>query len=311
MAMRNAVGTATAPLTAGAERGAIIRFAQAIGDDNPRFTGDVSAAAGPHGDIVAPPTFLRALGQAIPALPDGGRAPRVLDGGSEWTYGAPVRAGDAITFTTRLDSLTERSGRLGPMLLCVYVTDYANQRGELVAAQRNTLIRMGPSGAEASESHVAPGLHEALQRTAIMSAGLYFEDVQAGDELPPLVKRPTTRQLVMYAGAARDFYEIHYDHAFAMAEGLSGVIVHGALKSAFLGQLVTDWMGPEGWLRALSARYREMDVPGDTLTCRGVVTKRSETDAETLVECELWLENGAGVRTTTGEATVALPRRPT
>ena len=141
-----------------------------------------------------------------------------------------------------------------------------------------------------------------------MSLQPYIQDVEPGLELTPLVKQPTTRQLVMYAGASGDFYEIHYDKDYALAQRLPGVIVHGALKSAFLGQLVTDWMGPEGTLRSLSVRYREMDVPGDTLTCKGTVR---EKDARAgTVRCEIWLENGAGIKTTTGEAVVELPTRP-
>ena len=141
-----------------------------------------------------------------------------------------------------------------------------------------------------------------------MSRQPYIQDVEPGAELTPLVKQPTPRQLVMYAGASGDFCEIHYDRDFALAQLLPGVILHGALKCAFLGQLVTDWMGPEGTLRSLSVRYREMDMPGDTLTCKGTVIDK-DVRAGT-VRCEIWLENGAGVRTTTGEAVVALPTRP-
>ena len=135
----------------------------------------------------------------------------------------------------------------------------------------------------------------------------HLQDIEPGFELPPLVKNPTTRQLVMYAGASGDFYEIHYDRDFAIAQDLPGVIMHGALKSAFLGQLITDWMGPSGTLRELSVRYREMDVPGDTLTCRGTVSGKD--DSAGTVTCDIWLENGAGAKTTTGQAVVALPSR--
>ena len=79
-----------------------------------------------------------------------------------------------------------------------------------------------------------------------MSTQPYLDDAAVGTELPALVKEPTTRQLVMYAGASGDFYEIHYDKDFAAEQGLPGVILHGALKSAYLGQLVTDWVGAEG-----------------------------------------------------------------
>ena len=140
-----------------------------------------------------------------------------------------------------------------------------------------------------------------------MNTQPYMEDAAVGTELPALVKEPTTRQLVMYAGASGDFYEIHYDKDFAAEQGLPGVILHGALKSAYLGQLVTDWVGAEGRLLSLSVRYREMDVPGDVLTCKGTVVERDEAAGS--VRCDIWIENGAGVRTTTGEAVVALPPR--
>ena len=69
-----------------------------------------------------------------------------------------------------------------------------------------------------------------------MSGPLFWEDVTEGTELPPLVKNPTTRQLVQYAGASGDFNEIHYDRSFAQSEGLQDLLLQGALKNAFLGQ---------------------------------------------------------------------------
>ena len=65
----------------------------------------------------------------------------MLDGGSAWEYFQPVRPGDRITAVARLESLTEREGRLGRMLFAVYVIEYTNQSGAPVATQRNTLIR--------------------------------------------------------------------------------------------------------------------------------------------------------------------------
>ncbi len=138
---------------------------------------------------------------------------------------------------------------------------------------------------------------------------LYFEDVAEGMELPSLVKHPTTRQLAQYAGASGDFYEIHYDSDFARGAGLDGVILHGALKNAFLGQLITDWIGETGKLKKLSVQYRGMDVPGSPLTCRGRVTHKYDENGEHRVDCEIWTETAAGDVTTPGLATVSLPSR--
>ncbi len=142
-----------------------------------------------------------------------------------------------------------------------------------------------------------------------MSEQLYFEDVEEGMELPTVEKNPTTQQLVKYAGASGDYYQIHYDQEFAKANGLPNVILHGALKNAFLGHLMTNWVGEQGTLRKLSAQYRGMDVPGTPIYAKGVVTKKYVENGENLVECDIWLENHKGEKTTPGSALVALPTR--
>ena len=142
-----------------------------------------------------------------------------------------------------------------------------------------------------------------------MAEQVYFEDVQEGMELPTLEKNPTTQQLVKYAGASGDYYQIHYDQEFARANGLPNVVLHGALKSAFLGQFMTHWIGEHGELKKLSAQYRGMDVPGTPVYCKGVVKSKSVQDGENIVECEIWLENAEGEKTTPGHAVVVLPSR--
>ena len=140
-------------------------------------------------------------------------------------------------------------------------------------------------------------------------AQLQWQDVEEGMEVPTLVKNPTTRQLVRYAGASGDFYEIHYDKDFAMGNNLPGPILHGALKNAFLGQLMTDWIGEGGTLRRLACQYRGMDEPGKPLYCKGRVTRKYVEDGRHLVDCDIWVEDAEGKTTTPGSATVELPSR--
>ena len=140
-----------------------------------------------------------------------------------------------------------------------------------------------------------------------MGGPLFWEDVQEGADIPPLTKHPTTRQLVQYAGASGDFYEIHYDKDYAQANELPGPVIHGALKNAFLAQLITDWIGERGALSKLSCQYRGLDVPGDVLVCKGTVSKKYVHDGRHIVDCDIWLENGKGERTTHGSASVVLP----
>ena len=140
-------------------------------------------------------------------------------------------------------------------------------------------------------------------------AKLYYEDVEVGAEIAPLVKQPTTRQLVRWAGASGDFNEFHYDKDVAQSAGLPGVIVHGLLKFQFLIQMLTDWIGVDGNLRKVSCRYRGMDFPGDTITCKGTVVNKFVDGDRHCLECEITLENQRGEQTTPGRAIVAVPSR--
>src|SRR3990170_1114712 len=107
-----------------------------------------------------------------------------------------------------------------------------------------------------------------------MAGQVYYEDIQVGSEIPALVKYPTTMQLVKYAGASGDYYQIHYDKDIALANGLPGVIVHGWLTLSFLGQMLTDWLGGEGTLEKLNGSYRGMNLVNEDIICGGKVTRK-------------------------------------
>jgi acyl dehydratase len=138
---------------------------------------------------------------------------------------------------------------------------------------------------------------------------LFFEDVAPDAEIPPLVKQPTTKQLVMWAGASGDYNPVHYDKDFAQARGLTNVIVQGQLIGCFLGQLITDWIGDQGMLRKFTCNYKGMNFPGETITCRGKVARKYAENRVYYIECTIWAENPKGEKTVTGKAVVTLPSR--
>jgi acyl dehydratase len=138
----------------------------------------------------------------------------------------------------------------------------------------------------------------------------FFEDVSIGEEIPALVKFPTPRQLVMYAGASGDFNPIHYDRNAAVVKGLPGIVVHGQLVSAWLMQMLTDWLGSAGALKKYSVSYKAMTFPGEKLLLKGTITKKSDS-GDGLVTLSIWAENPRGEKTVSGTAVVQLPRQST
>jgi acyl dehydratase len=142
-----------------------------------------------------------------------------------------------------------------------------------------------------------------------MAQQVYYEDIEAGSEIPGLVKYPTTMQLVKYAGASGDYYQIHYDKDFAAANGLPGVIVHGWLTLAFLGQMITDWLGDSGTLVKLNGSYRGMNKVNEDIICNGKVVKKYIEGNKYLARVEIWAENPRGEKTVMGNAVVELPSR--
>jgi acyl dehydratase len=131
-------------------------------------------------------------------------------------------------------------------------------------------------------------------------------DLESGSVLPDLRKPPITKmQLVKYAGASGDYNLIHTDDETARTVGLDGVIAHGMLSMAFLGEYLCWLAGPES-VRRLSVRFNEMVRPGDTLTCRARVKARTTGDAGKRLHLEVWAENQRAERVTVGEAEVEI-----
>lgn len=120
------------------EHGKIREFARAVKDDNPVYR---SATAVP-----APPTFLMTmsfwagdLGQTRTAVKLDYR--RLLHGEQDFEYVRPIRAGDVLTYRSRTREVFEKSGkRGGKMLFIIGETEFKNQRDEVVAYLRNTVI---------------------------------------------------------------------------------------------------------------------------------------------------------------------------
>lgn len=126
---RAIVGAASEPELFAVERGAIRKFAAAIGDPHPVYQ---------QGDV-APPTFPTTFRVRIPGLDQIDPA-RFIHGNEEYTYERPLRAGDVITCQRRVVDMFERQGKLGQMTFVVSVLEGRDPAGELVFQGKTTVI---------------------------------------------------------------------------------------------------------------------------------------------------------------------------
>ncbi len=138
---------------------------------------------------------------------------------------------------------------------------------------------------------------------------LYYEDVQVGDTIPKLVKSPVSHlQLVRYAGASGDFNPLHTDPKIGELIGVGGIIAHGMLIMGFVGQLLSDYVGPTT-LRKFDVRFKGMTRLDDVITCTGTITEKYETDAEACIAGKVQATDQNGEVKVAGTFVAALPHR--
>ena len=137
---------------------------------------------------------------------------------------------------------------------------------------------------------------------------LSFAAVKEGDEIPAFVVQNLTRtDLVRYAGASGDFNPIHHDQTFAEAAGNPTVFAHGMLNAGFVSKCVSDFVGTQN-LRKFRVRFATRVWPGDTVTCKGKVTKKYEADGKRLIEGEVQALNQKGEVAIQGNFVAEVPQ---
>ena len=169
------------------------------------------------------------------------------------------------------------------------------------------------------------------------------EDVNEGDELPPLVKGPmrVTDMVVWHTGMGMGLYgvaalrlgydqlqrmprffvpddlnipdvqqRVHWDPEWAHRAGNPACYDYGRMRETWLIHLCTDWMGDDAWLWKLDCQFRKFNYVGDTHWMHGTVTRKFLGEGDRpAVDLDVWGENQRGETTTPGHATILLPSR--
>ena len=143
---RSLIGAASEIFTVEVEKGAIAKFADAIGDPNPLYRDAEFAKRHGHRDIIAPPTFPTAF--RPPEEQEWTRhldRRRVLAGEMAFIYERPIYAGDVLDCRIHFVRVDEKEGRSGKMEFLVQeVRGTDAKTGAAVFTQRRTTVYREP-----------------------------------------------------------------------------------------------------------------------------------------------------------------------
>jgi acyl dehydratase len=340
------------PWNTAASADAIRHFAVGIGNLNPLWVDAAYAGESRFGSLIAPPTFEYSCGVTF-----GGGIPGVhsLYGGSDFTFLHPIREGDSISATIQLDELVEKSSKYaGRMFQQIERMVYTNQEGVVVTDAQHWVMRTERDTARARAAVEKRYPSRALQTyTEEAIAGIdveygreevrgqkprFWEDVDVGDLLPPVVKGPLRVSDVLaylmgtgspyvraHAGNYRfrldhpaayvpndqgipDIAErVHWENDFARAIGVAGSYDYGQERPCWIAHMLTNWMGDSGWLRRLKVRLARFNLVGDTTHTGARVEEKFVDGDDAVVRCSVWAVNQIGEITAKGEAWVVLP----
>jgi len=344
--------------------------AEAYGDDNPLWCDPGYAAgtrwggpiASPHlagGDTLIGDNEVAELDAETRELLKGDplRGAHAFYSGSFREWWAPLRPDMTVTRRNALVGVHDKRSDFARRAVHEWTAEvFAAEGGPVLAAQYRLMIRTVREQAEARgkyhEIHIDPYTDDQLAEIDAVYATererrrgaqpRWWEDVQVGDELGPLVKGPlrVTDLVCWHVGVGMGLYgvkplrlshdqrrrvprffrpddlnvpdvqqRVHWDAEWARRAGNPAVYDYGRMRETWLIHLCTDWMGDDAWLWKLDCEFRRFNYVGDTHWIRGRVTRKYEADGRHAVDVDLRGENQRGEVTTPGHATILLPSR--
>jgi acyl dehydratase len=186
-----------------ATRLAVMRFCEGIGDDNPLWTDADYAAKGPHGTLVAPPSFIFAcLGSVQVGWPGLGG----FHAETKMQFAKPIRVGDKVTAKVVFDGFDGpiADSSFGGRRIKDYLRqEYRNQDDELLATFICSRMRFERAEMQArresrkidlphpwTESQLEQIENDVLAEKPRGDVPRYWDDVKVGDEIDVITKGP-------------------------------------------------------------------------------------------------------------------------
>jgi len=181
--------------------------------------------------------------------------PRRMWAGGRLTFGAELRAGDAVTRTSTIASVNEKSGGSGRLVFVTVRHVVAGPAGVAVEEEQDIVYR-GTEGSAVKPGEPAPDWPGAVRKVVL----------------------PDPVMLFRYSALTGNGHRIHYDHRYVTAvEGYPGLVVHGPLQATLMAGLALE-TAPGARLARFAFRGRRPCFDGRGLT----VMARRDRDAVAL-----------------------------
>ena len=144
-----------------------------------------------------------------------------------------------------------------------------------------------------------------------MNEKLYFEDVDIGDEIGPIVRSVSDDDVIQFVSIREKTVapSRFTSKEFANSEGLDEAIVPGAMNIALMSQVLTNWSETVCLLK-IDVVFRGTVPHNKDLNFSGIITDKDETGESTKLECDVVMENSDGVKLVIGTGIIALPNKP-
>ena len=336
-------------------RDGIKHFVDGIGDINPLYRSRDYALKTKYGCLIAPPTFLETINYS--QHPKG--VPPGVEGflsGFEWEYFRPVCEGDEYTARViyPLDVQVKPS-RFAKQLVVIHEKgDLIRQGSDIVATYKSWVIFMEGRKSREGKTDKPPEevpkyskdeinkIYEAQDKELPRGKEpRYWEDIDIGQELPPVVRGPYTvsEKFAWFVGKGnppscvsdrlfRLIAEKHHDNKGMYNSDLNIYVrpsmfniktqadrgvprMHdaGAQRNAWRNMVFTNWIGDDGFLWKSRAELRGFNQEGDVTWCKAKVVKKYVNNGRYCIDIDCWCENQRQEVTMPGTGTVILPSR--
>lgn len=131
-------------------------------------------------------------------------------------------------------------------------------------------------------------------------------ELAIGTELTPFVRETGLENWNRFAAVMDEFVPHHMDDEAGKKSGMPGAFGMGNLQSSYMHNVVRDWMGDKGRIKAFTIQWAQPNLKDTVVTASGKITSVEDTDEGKEVSLELWTEDNNDRRLANGTAKVLL-----